>query len=90
MAIYDHRLPPGATLSPEDGAARAILTQIVAAEIARALGRAPDAVAPLARSLIALVHGHCSFALTGAFELMEEADPEGAALARVRECLAAA
>ncbi len=90
MAIYDHRLPPGATLPPEDAAARAVLTHIVVAEIARALGRAPEAVTPLARSLVALVHGHCSFALTGAFDLMGEADPELAALARVRECLRAA
>ena len=90
MAIYDHRLPPGVELPPEDADARAVLTHIVVAEIAQALGRAADAVTPLARSLIALVHGHCSFALTGAFELMGEADPEAAALARVRECLRAA
>ena len=90
MAIYDHRLPPGMMLSPEDAEQRGVLTRIVVAEIARALGRAPDEVTPLARSLIALVHGHCSFALTGAFDLMGEAAPETAALARVRECLAAA
>ena len=89
MAIYDHRLPPGTTLSPEDAEARGVLTHIVVAEVARALGREAEEVAPLARSLIALVHGHCSFALTGAFELMGEAEPERAALARVRECLAA-
>lgn len=90
MAIYDHRLPPGTVLPAEDAAARAVLTQIVAAEIARALGGDVERTAPLARSLIALVHGHCSFALTGAFDLMGETDPEAAALARVRESLAAA
>jgi hypothetical protein len=36
------------------------------------------------------VHGHCVFALNGTFALLEEHDPHGAALARVREVLAAA
>ena len=47
-------------------------------------------MAALTRSLVAVVHGHCHFALTGAFALMGEPDPEGAALARVREVLTAA
>ncbi len=90
MAIYDHRLPLGTVLPAEDAAARAMLTQIVVAEIARALGGDVERATPLARSLVALVHGHCSFALTNAFDLMGEADPQAAALARVRESLAAA
>ena len=85
-AIYDHH--PEA-LSAEDDAARGVLTEIVVAEIARALDRDPDAeVGALTRSLIATVHGHCAFALSGAWALMGEAAPEAAALARVREALA--
>ncbi len=90
MAIYDHRLPPGTLLPVEDADARAVLTRIVVTEIARALGGEVERATPLARSLIALVHGHCSFELTGSFDLMGEADAEAAALTRVRECLAAA
>ena len=91
MAIYDHRLPAGTALPPADEEQRGALTSIVAAEVARALGaeRGPS-VAVLTRSLVAIAHGHCHFALTGAFALMGETDPEGAALARVREALAAA
>ena len=89
MAIYDHRLPPGMGVPAEDEATRTMLTGIVADEIARALGRERHAVAALTRSLVATVHGHCHFALTGAFALMGEPDAEGAALARVREVLSA-
>ncbi|HMI21267.1 MAG TPA: TetR/AcrR family transcriptional regulator [Sphingomonas sp.] len=88
-AIYDHHLPDGLVLPQKDQNARAILTEIVIGEVARALHRAPDeAVATLTRSLIATVHGHCSFAIGGAWALMGEAAPEVAALARVREALA--
>ncbi len=86
MAIYDHRLPPGMAMPEVDEAARGELTAIVAAEVARALGAEAGAAA-LTRSLVATVHGHCHFALMGAFALMGEDDPEGAALARVREAL---
>jgi len=90
-AIYDHHLPEGASLLAEDEAQRGRLTALVVAEVAKALGREPDeAVHTLARSLVAVVHGHCAFALSGAWALMGEAAPEGAALARVREALAAA
>jgi len=44
----------------------------------------------LARSLIATVHGHCTYALDGSFALMGETDPVGLALERVREAIAAA
>ena len=90
MAVYDHRLPPGMAVPAADEATRATLTGIVADEIARALGRERHQVAALTRSLVATVHGHCHFALTGAFALMGEPDAEGAALARVRELLSAA
>lgn len=87
-AIYDHRL---AALTDADHAARGILTEIVVAEVARALGRPADPqVNTLARSLIATVHGHCAFALSGAWELMGESAADAEALKRVRETLAAA
>ncbi len=91
MAIYDHRLPPDAVMPEEFEKQRSELTEIVTAEVAAAL---PEAVRPsaprLARSLIASVHGHCTFALNGTFALMGETDPLELALARVRESLAAA
>lgn len=88
-AIYDHRLAP-TDLSDADQTARGALTEIVVTEIARALARPADQqVSTLARSLIATVHGHCVFAVSGAWTLMGEAAPEAAALARVRETLAA-
>lgn len=87
-AIYDHRL---AALTEADHAARGILTEIVVAEVARALGRPADPqVNTLARSLIATVHGHCAFALSGAWELMGESAADAEAQKRVRETLAAA
>jgi AcrR family transcriptional regulator len=89
-AIFDHHLPDGFDLPYEDQEARAELTEIVIGEVARMLGRAPDeTVATLARSLVATVHGHCVFALSGAWALMGEAAADAAALARVREALAA-
>jgi AcrR family transcriptional regulator len=91
MAIYDHRLPPDAAIPEELETQRSELTEIVTAEVATALPEAMRPGAPrLARSLIATVHGHCTFALNGTFALMGEADPLELALARVRESLAAA
>jgi len=88
-AIYDHHLPDEFVLPQQDQEARAILTEVVIGEVARALARAPDdAIATLTRSLIATVHGHCVFAIGGAWALMGEEAPEAAALARVREALA--
>ena len=91
MAIYDHRLPSGEVLPEAYRAQRGELTGIVEEEIRGVLppGRGGEAAA-LARSLVATVHGHCVFALTGTFALLGETDPQGAALARVRETLAAA
>ncbi|MEP9402103.1 TetR/AcrR family transcriptional regulator [Sphingomonas sp. VNH70] len=89
-AIFDHRLPPEGGLSEADETGRGLLTRIVIEEIARATGCEADAATgALARSLIATVHGHCAFAISGAWALMGEADPEAAALARVREAIAA-
>lgn len=91
MAIYDHRLPEGMAMPENDARERAILTNIVMAEVAAALDApADEAVRELTRSLIAMVHGHCAFAVTGSFALMGEQRPMEAALARVRESLSAA
>ena len=90
-AIYDHRLPPGAAMPEWYEIALAELTGIVVDEVAAALPEAAREQAPaLARSLLAVVHGHCMFAMTGTFALLGEAAPADAALARVREGLAAA
>jgi AcrR family transcriptional regulator len=89
-AIYDHR-PNSAALIAERQTARGPLTLIVVHEVAAALARGPDAaIETLARSLIATVHGHCSFAITGSWEAMDTHDAADVALARVREILAAA
>ena len=90
-ALYDHRLPGGEAAPEWYQALAADLIGIVAAEIAAAVR--PEAKAralPLARSLVATVHGHCMFALNRTFRLLGEAAPVDAALARVREAIAAA
>lgn len=87
-AIYDHRLPPGMAMPEQDAAERARLTGLATEEVAAALGRPVDeAVRNLTVSLIATVHGHCSLAISGSFDLLEEPDPIGRALERVRESL---
>jgi AcrR family transcriptional regulator len=91
MAIYDHRLPAGVEMPDEYRRKRAGLTGIVEEEIARVLPpETRDRAPALARSLVAVVHGHCEFALNGTFALLGEEQPEQAALARVREALAGA
>lgn len=91
MAIYDHRLPPGTMIPEEFLPDRAALTAVVIREVALALPESRREQAPsLARSLIATVHGHCTFALNGTFDLMGIAEPIELALARVKESLAAA
>ena len=90
MAIYDHRLPSGITYSETDAKRRAALTAIVVEEVAADIGvPVSDALRRLARSLIATVHGHCSFELNATFELMGETNPAEMALQRVREALGA-
>lgn len=91
MAIYDHRLPPGTEVPDEDAAIRGALTEIVIQEVRARLPEPFVEGAPrLARSLIATVHGHCTFTLNGTFELMGEADPLQMARDRVGESLRAA
>lgn len=91
MAIYDHRLPAGIPMPDRDMEKRRSLTQIVFDEIARQLpARSDSEVEHLSRSLIATVHGHCTYELNGSFALMGERDPVELALGRVREAIAAA
>jgi len=91
MAIYDHRLPAGVPFPDRYARQRGVLTDILRGEIAAILPpETRDRAPALARSLLATVHGHCVFALNGTFALLQEHDPQAAALARVREALAAA
>lgn len=90
-AIYDHHMPLDEIVPDSQNAQRGALTDIVVQEIAAVLPRHSKAeAARLARSLVATVHGHCTFALNGSFALMGETRPLDLALARVREALAAA
>lgn len=91
MAIYDHRLPDGMAMPDADMEKRRALTRIVFQEIARQLPARSEAdIEHLARSLIATVHGHCTYELNGSFQLMGEKEPVELALGRVREAIAAA
>lgn len=88
-ATFDHRRPRDVEPDDADVAERVKLTAIVDEEVAAALGRpVSKASKRLARSLIATVHGHCVMAVTGNFALMNEDDPVGQAVARVRESIA--
>ncbi len=87
-AIYDHHLPVDVKLSDEQNQRRGGLTQIIVDEVAGVLPEAARSEAPrLARSLIAVVHGHCVFDLNGSFALMGVSGPVELALERVREAL---
>lgn len=89
-AIYEHRLMDGAPLPAADHTDRLRLTELVEAEVRAALPKDTNGdVARLSRSLIATVHGHCAWVVTGSFDFFDEEDPAGAALDRVRESLAA-
>jgi AcrR family transcriptional regulator len=90
-AIYDHRLPAGMLIPDDFLPDRAALTEIVIREVAAVLP--PDRLdraRSLARSLIATVHGHCTFALDGTFALMGVTEPVELAVARVKESLVVA
>lgn len=87
LALYDHRMPAGEPLGENFQAAFGGLIGLVEREVAAALGRAPDAETHrLTGSLLAVVHGHCTFALNGTYRTFAD-DPRSAALARVREAL---
>lgn len=87
-ALYDFRLPDDVD-PPEDYQAKlTAIIDIVVREVAAALPeRRAGEAEPLARSLLATVHGHCFFTLNGTFRLLGETDPLAAALDRVRDAL---
>lgn len=91
IAIYEHHMADDGPVPAWYEAEVADLMGVVTAEIAAALPHvAQQTAAALARSLLATVHGHCAFALYRTFHMLGEDAPEEAALARVRESLAAA
>lgn len=87
-ALYDFRLPDD--IEPPEDYQRKVtaIIDIVIREVTAALPaeRAGEAE-PLARSLLATVHGHCFFTLNGTFRMLGETDPLAAALDRVRDAL---
>lgn len=88
-ALYEFRLSDQEVM-PEDyqGKVTAI-TEVVVREIRGELAKEhADRAAPLARSLLATVHGHCYFALNGTFALLGERHPLEAALERVEDAVA--
>ncbi len=91
IAIYEHHMADGGPAPADYQALAAELMSVVGGEIARELPHLDaEAVASLTRSLVATVHGHCIFALYRTFSMLGETAPAHAALARVRETLAAA
>lgn len=91
IAIYEHHMADGGPAPEWYQGLAGDLMQITAQEIAAALPEArPEELLPLARSLVATVHGHCVFALYRTFSMLGETAPVDAALARVREAIAAA
>ena len=91
IAIYEYRVSGGGPSPSWYQALVADIIGIAAVEIAGAVPNiAPSDIRPLARSLIAMVHGHCVFALFGTFDLAGDTELADAALARVREAIEAA
>jgi AcrR family transcriptional regulator len=91
MAIYEHHMADRGAAPEWYQAVAGELMRVVIEEIAAALPATdPAKVIPLARSLVATVHGHCVFQLYMTFSMLGEDAPVDAALARVRETLAAA
>lgn len=87
-ALYDFRLPDDVE-TPEDYQRKVTaIIDIVVREVAAALPAARVGEAePLARSLLATVHGHCFFTINGTFRMLGETDPLAAALERVKDAL---
>jgi AcrR family transcriptional regulator len=91
VAIYEHHMADGGPAPDWYQAIVGELIGVVAAEVAAVLpSLEPAAVLSLTRSLVATVHGHCIFALYRTFDMLGETAPVEAALARVREAIAAA
>jgi AcrR family transcriptional regulator len=91
ISVYEHHMADGGPAPDWYQAVVGELMQVAAAEVSRALPAAsPAKVEALTRSLLATVHGHCVFSVYRTFDMLGESAPADAALARVREALAAA
>jgi AcrR family transcriptional regulator len=90
-ALYDFRLPDDEEPGEDYEAKVRAIIAVVEREVRDALppGQA-DAAPGLTRSLLASVHGHCTFTLNGTFRMLGETDPLAAAHARVHEAIEAA
>jgi AcrR family transcriptional regulator len=87
-ALYDFRMPDDAQTPPEYQQKVTAIFNIVVAEVKLALPeKRQEEAEPLARSLLASVHGHCFFTLNGTFRMLGETDPLSAAMQRVEEAL---
>ena len=90
MALYDHRMPAGEEVTESFNEAFEGLIGLIEREVAALLGQPVDAVThALTGSLVAIVHGHCTFALNGTYRSFG-GDPRAAALARIRAALTVA
>jgi hypothetical protein len=91
IAVFEHHMADFGPAPQWYKVQAADLVSIAHQEIAAAVeGADPETVSALTRSLVATVHGHCTFALYRTFDLLGETAPVEAALARVREAIAAA
>ena len=87
-ALYDFRLPDDAPMPDYYQDKLAAIIETVVREVAAALPpQYVEEAHPLARSLLATVHGHCFFTLNGTFRLLGEMNPLDAAMDRVNDAL---
>ena len=90
MALYDHRMPAGEPLTDDFQEAFGALIGLIEHEVAAALHHPVNEVTrALTGSLVAIVHGHCTFALNGTYRSFG-GNPRTAALARIRAALTVA
>ena len=90
MALYDHRMPAGDPLTDDFQEAFGALIGLIEHEVAAALHHPVNEVTrALTGSLVAIVHGHCTFALNGTYRSFG-GNPRTAALARIRAALTVA
>jgi AcrR family transcriptional regulator len=90
MALYDHRMPAGEPLTEDFQEAFGALIGLIEHEVAAALHHPVNEVTrALTGSLVAVVHGHCTFALNGTYRSFG-GNPRTAALARIRAALTVA
>ena len=90
MALYDHRMPAGEPLTEDFQEAFGGLIGLIEHEVAAALHHPVNEVTrALTGSLVAVVHGHCTFALNGTYRSFG-GNPRTAALARIRAALTVA